>query len=108
MLHLALSGAPRWEGGDDLRDFAYIHIAPYVDELAATYAEACAGLLPAEPPRDGFAGAPFTTHIENGAFPIRLVNGTRYDAMHWCRDELCGVFYTPDGTASPVLFFRPG
>jgi phytoene dehydrogenase-like protein len=49
MLHLALSGPPRWRAGDDLDRFAYIHIAPYIDDLAATYTQACAGLLPAEP-----------------------------------------------------------
>lgn len=49
MVHLALSEAPRWTGGDDLSGFAYIHIAPYLDDLGAAYAQACAGLLPAEP-----------------------------------------------------------
>jgi phytoene dehydrogenase-like protein len=49
MLHLALSSPPSWEGGDDLREFAYIHIAPYLDDLAATYTQACAGQLPVEP-----------------------------------------------------------
>ncbi len=49
MLHLALSGAPPWGAGADLGRFAYVHIAPYLDDLAATYAQACAGLLPAEP-----------------------------------------------------------
>jgi phytoene dehydrogenase-like protein len=49
MLHLALSAPPSWAAGADLSEFAYVHIAPYVDELAATYAQACAGLLPAEP-----------------------------------------------------------
>jgi phytoene dehydrogenase-like protein len=49
MLHLALSAAPRWAAGADLGEFAYIHIAPYTDDLAATYAHANAGLLPAEP-----------------------------------------------------------
>jgi hypothetical protein len=60
---------------------------------------------PSQP--DGFAGSPFTTHIENGAFSIRLINGTRYADMHWCSDELCGTFYTPDDTATPVDFARP-
>ena len=55
----------------------------------------------------GFAGSPFTTHIDNGAFSFRLFNGTRYDDMHWCRDELCGVFRAPDDTATPVDFVRP-
>lgn len=49
MLHLALSGPPAWSAGEDLARFAYLHIAPYVDDLAATYAQACAGLLPSEP-----------------------------------------------------------
>jgi phytoene dehydrogenase-like protein len=49
MLHLALSGPPSWEAGEDLSRFAYVHIAPYVADLAATYANACAGILPAEP-----------------------------------------------------------
>jgi phytoene dehydrogenase-like protein len=49
MLHLALSAPPAWEAGEDLSRFAYVHIAPYVEDLAATYAHACAGLLPAEP-----------------------------------------------------------
>jgi phytoene dehydrogenase-like protein len=49
MLHLALSGPPQWSAGEDLAAFAYIHVAPYLDDLAATYAQACAGLLPAEP-----------------------------------------------------------
>ncbi|MGI8711670.1 MAG: phytoene desaturase family protein [Solirubrobacteraceae bacterium] len=49
MVHLALSAAPPWSAGEDLERFAYVHIAPYVEDLAATYAHACAGVLPAEP-----------------------------------------------------------
>jgi phytoene dehydrogenase-like protein len=49
MIHLALSRAPEWAAGKDLGRFAYVHVAPYVEDLAATYASACAGLLPAEP-----------------------------------------------------------
>jgi phytoene dehydrogenase-like protein len=49
MLHLALSAPPAWSAGEDLSRFAYVHIAPYVDDLANTYAEACAGLLPTDP-----------------------------------------------------------
>jgi phytoene dehydrogenase-like protein len=49
MLHFALKAPPAWEAGGDLDQFAYIHIAPYIDDLSATYAHACAGLLPAEP-----------------------------------------------------------
>jgi phytoene dehydrogenase-like protein len=49
MLHLALSEPPRWTAGEDLARFAYVHIAPYVEDLAVTYTHACAGILPAEP-----------------------------------------------------------
>jgi len=49
MLHLALDGAVPWAAGGDLDEFAYVHVAPYVEELAATYTEAMNGLLPADP-----------------------------------------------------------
>lgn len=49
MLHLALDGAVPWAAGGDLHEFAYVHVAPYVEQLAATYTEAMNGLLPAEP-----------------------------------------------------------
>jgi hypothetical protein len=66
------------------------------------------GTLRYEPPQeDGFGGSPFTTQIERGTFSIRLFNGTHYDGMHWCRDQLCGVFHAPDDTTTPVSFARP-
>jgi phytoene dehydrogenase-like protein len=49
MMHLALSEPPAWAAGGDLGQFAYVHIAPYVDDLARTYGQALAGLLPDEP-----------------------------------------------------------
>ncbi len=49
MVHLALSRPPEWAAGGELSQFAYVHIAPFVADLADTYAQACAGLLPAEP-----------------------------------------------------------
>lgn len=65
------------------------------------------GTLRYDPPQtDGFAGSPFTTKIEHGAFAIRFINGTRYTDMHWCRDDLCGTYYTPDDTADPIDFSR--
>ena len=64
------------------------------------------GTLYYDPPQDGFAGAPFTTQIEKGAFSIRLANGTRYEDLHWCSAALCGRFYTPDDTMSPVFLAR--
>ena len=49
MIHLALSGPPVWAAGGDLGEFAYVHIAPYVSDLADTYTAANNGLLPASP-----------------------------------------------------------
>lgn len=49
MIHLALDGAPRWKASDELRNFAYVHIAPSLDQMARTYQQAMAGLLPDEP-----------------------------------------------------------
>jgi phytoene dehydrogenase-like protein len=49
MIHLALRELPAWRAGPELRSFAYVHIAPSLDQMARTYREAMAGLLPAEP-----------------------------------------------------------
>ena len=49
MLHAALSGPLAWAAGGDLDGFGYVHVGPYVDDMARTYAEALAGLLPSSP-----------------------------------------------------------
>jgi phytoene dehydrogenase-like protein len=49
MIHLALSAPPTWAAGGDLGEFAYVHIAPYVSDLAETYTAATNGLLPRSP-----------------------------------------------------------
>lgn len=49
MIHLAMSGLPDWRAGAELKDFAYVHLAPDLDQMARTYAQAQAGLLPDEP-----------------------------------------------------------
>jgi phytoene dehydrogenase-like protein len=49
MIHLALDELPDWRAGRALRDFAYIHVAPNLEMMTRVYAEASAGLLPAEP-----------------------------------------------------------
>ena len=48
MIHLAMSDLPAWPV-PELRDFAYVHLAPSMDQMARTYAQAKAGLLPDEP-----------------------------------------------------------
>jgi phytoene dehydrogenase-like protein len=48
MIHLALSDLPNWTASE-ARGFNYVHIAPYVDDLAMTYTVAAAGKLPTTP-----------------------------------------------------------
>ncbi|MEU3186723.1 NAD(P)/FAD-dependent oxidoreductase [Streptomyces sp. NPDC006923] len=49
MMHLALDAPLPWAAGHELAGFGYVHVAPYVTDLARTYAEAQAGLLPQDP-----------------------------------------------------------
>lgn len=49
MIHLAMSDLPGWIAGEELKRFAYVHLAPDLDMMSRAYAEAVAGLLPAEP-----------------------------------------------------------
>jgi phytoene dehydrogenase-like protein len=49
MIHLAMDGLPDWAAGPDLHRFAYVHLAPSLDQMARTYQQAQAGLLPDEP-----------------------------------------------------------
>ena len=49
MIHLALSDLPDWSAGEDLKTFAYVHLAPSLDQMARTYQQAVAGMLPDEP-----------------------------------------------------------
>lgn len=49
MIHLALDGLPDWTAGEDLKRFAYVHLAPDLPMMAKAYAEAASGILPSEP-----------------------------------------------------------
>ena len=49
MIHLALSDLPDWAAGEELKSFAYVHLAPSLDQMARTYQQALSGLLPDEP-----------------------------------------------------------
>lgn len=49
MLHLALSDRAPWTAGEELQRFAYVHIGPYVEDLADTYTAARNALLPRDP-----------------------------------------------------------
>lgn len=49
MIHLAMDALPDWTASADLKRFAYVHLAPSLDQMARTYQQAKAGLLPDEP-----------------------------------------------------------
>lgn len=49
MLHLALDQLPAWSAGAELRQFAYVHIAPDFAYMNRAYAQAMDGLLPEAP-----------------------------------------------------------
>ncbi len=49
MIHLAMESLPDWAAGEELKRFAYVHLAPSMDQMARTYAQAQAGLLPDAP-----------------------------------------------------------
>ncbi|CAM3421215.1 NAD(P)/FAD-dependent oxidoreductase [Brevibacillus invocatus] len=49
MIHLALDGPLSWKAGEDYAKFAYVHIGPYVEDVARTYSDALNGELPASP-----------------------------------------------------------
>ena len=48
MIHLALDSPIPWQD-HRLGDVAYVHLGPYVDDMARTYQQAKAGVLPDEP-----------------------------------------------------------
>jgi phytoene dehydrogenase-like protein len=48
MIHLAMDKLPNWRV-PELKRFAYVHIAPSMDQMARTYQQAKAGLLPDAP-----------------------------------------------------------
>lgn len=48
MIHLALDGLPAWTA-TEAQTYNYVHIGPYVDDMARTYTSAAAGELPEHP-----------------------------------------------------------
>ncbi|HEY9275927.1 MAG TPA: NAD(P)/FAD-dependent oxidoreductase, partial [Candidatus Nanopelagicaceae bacterium] len=48
MIHLAMDKLPQWTA-QEAREYNYVHIGPYIDDMALAYAEAAAGKLPRTP-----------------------------------------------------------
>jgi len=49
MIHLALKQSLEWNAGAELSRYCYVHIAPYVHDVAETYTHALNGTLPTSP-----------------------------------------------------------
>ncbi len=95
MIHLAMDGLPDWAAGPDLQRFAYVHLAPDLDQMARTYQQARAGLLPdtpvivvGQPTAHDPSRAPAGKHVL--WVQVRMVPGTirgdaagRIDARDW-------------------------
>ena len=49
MIHLAMDDLPDWSGSDTACEYAYVHVAPYMEDMSLAYQQAVAGLLPQRP-----------------------------------------------------------
>ena len=49
VIHAALNGPLPWAAGGELHRWGYVHLGPYVREMAETYTDAADGVLPADP-----------------------------------------------------------
>lgn len=48
MVHLAMEDLPPWVS-PEARNYAYVHVGPYLDDMSLAYQQASAGLLPERP-----------------------------------------------------------
>ncbi len=48
MIHAALGDLPRWRD-ERAREFAYVHLGPYLEDMSRTYVQAVSGYLPDSP-----------------------------------------------------------
>jgi phytoene dehydrogenase-like protein len=49
MIHLAMDDLPEWTADPTAREYAYVHIGPYMEDMSLAYQQAVAGLLPERP-----------------------------------------------------------
>lgn len=49
MIHLAMDDLPDWSAGPQVRDWSYVHIGPYLEDMTLAYQRAVGGLLPERP-----------------------------------------------------------
>ena len=114
MIHLALDDLPEWSA-TEAKAYNYVHIGPYVDDMARTYTDAAAGLLPSSPTL--VVGQPTVTDpsrapegkhvlwIQVRVLPLELADGRTWDeAGEAYADHVMGILeqYAP-GLAGKVL-----
>ena len=88
MIHLALDSLPEWLARD-ARSYNYVHIGPYVDDMALAYADAAAGRLPStptlvvgQPTVSDPSRAPEGTHVlwvQVRVLPLEIADGRTWD-----------------------------
>jgi phytoene dehydrogenase-like protein len=88
MLHLALDDLPPWTARE-ARTYNYVHIGPYIDDMAQTYTDAAAGRLPVsptlvigQPTVTDPSRAPIGKHtlwVQVRMLPLELVDGSQWD-----------------------------
>jgi phytoene dehydrogenase-like protein len=49
MIHLAMDDLPDWKAGAQVREYAYVHVAPDLEMMSRAYGHASDGVLPTEP-----------------------------------------------------------
>jgi phytoene dehydrogenase-like protein len=49
VVHAALNGPVPWAAGPELAEWGYVHVGPYVADMAQTYTDAMNGVLPLDP-----------------------------------------------------------
>ncbi len=90
MIHLAMDALPDWTAAD-AKGFNYVHIGPYLDDMARTYTDAAAGLLPespmlvvGQPTLTDPSRAPEGKHVlwvQVRVLPLHLADGRTWDEV---------------------------
>jgi len=88
MIHLAMDDLPHWTA-IEARGFNYVHIGPYIDDMAMAYTQAAAGRLPesptlvvGQPTISDPSRAPEGKHvlwIQVRVLPAELADGSSWD-----------------------------
>jgi phytoene dehydrogenase-like protein len=90
MIHLALDSLPEWRAGD-AKEFNYVHIGPYLDDMARAYTDAAAGFLPerptlvvGQPTVSDPSRAPDGKHVlwvQVRVLPLEIADGSTWDEV---------------------------